>query len=259
MEAEAVAERGLRKLYEKQQQLELLETIAAASNQSTSIEATFGLAIKEICKFTEWPLGQAYIVHRRGEDLRLDPLHVRHAADADALRPLMEATKAISFASGEGLPGRVFASATPAWLQHLATDRNFPRAGAVAACGINSGMAFPILVGRDVAAVVEFFSYKEQELDTALLTLLGQIGLQLGRVIERKQAQDRLIHDASHDGLTGLPCCFVIAWTARSLVQSAFPANVSPFFSSISTVSSWSTTVWVTQRATTCWSRSRSV
>jgi diguanylate cyclase (GGDEF)-like protein len=205
LEAEAVAERGLRELYEKQQQLELLETIAAASNQSTSIEATFGLAIREICKFTEWPLGQAYIVHRRGEDLRLDPLHVRHAADADALRPLMEATKAISFASGEGLPGRVFASATPAWLQHLATDRNFPRAGAVAACGINSGMAFPILVGRDVAAVVEFFSYKEQELDTALLTLLGQIGIQLGRVIERKQAQDRLIHDASHDGLTGLP------------------------------------------------------
>ncbi|MEH2613069.1 putative bifunctional diguanylate cyclase/phosphodiesterase [Bradyrhizobium sp. AZCC 1693] len=205
LEAEAVAERGLRELYEKQQQLALLETIAAASNQSTSVEDTFHLAIEEICKFTEWPLGQVYIVHRSGEDLRLDPLHVRHAADADALRPMMEATKATSFASGEGLPGRVFASATPVWLQHLAADRNLPRADAVAACGIKSGMAFPILVGRDVAAVVEFFSYKEQEPDAALLTLLGQIGIQLGRVIERKQAQDRLIHDASHDGLTGLP------------------------------------------------------
>lgn len=118
---------------------------------------------------------------------------------------MIEATKATSFASGEGLPGRVFASAAPVWLQQLATDRNLPRADAVAACGIHSGMAFPILVGRDVTAVVEFFSYKEQEPDAALLTLLGQIGIQLGRVIERKQAQDRLIHDASHDGLTGLP------------------------------------------------------
>src|ERR1700737_806758 len=157
LEAEAVAERGLRELYEKQQQLALLETIAAASNQSTSIEDTFDLAIKEICKFTEWPLGQVYIVHRRGEDLRLDPLHVRHAADADALRPMMEATKATSFASGEGLPGRVFASATPIWLQCLTTDRNFPRADAVAACGIHSGMAFPTLAGRAGAAVGVFF------------------------------------------------------------------------------------------------------
>jgi diguanylate cyclase (GGDEF)-like protein len=205
LEAEAVAERGLRELYEKQQQLALLETIATASNQSASIEDTFDLAIKEICKFTEWPLGQAYLVHRGDEGPRLQPLRVRHAADAEALRPIMEATQTTSFASSEGLPGRVFASATPVWLQQLATDGNLPRVDALAACGIKSGMAFPILVGRDVAAVVEFFSYKEQEPDAALLTLLGQIGVQLGRVIERKQAQDRLIHDASHDALTGLP------------------------------------------------------
>jgi diguanylate cyclase (GGDEF)-like protein len=205
LEAEALAERGLRELYEKQQQSALLQTIAAASNQSTSIEGTFNLAIKEICKFTEWPLGQAYIVHRGSEGLRLKPLHVHHATDEHALLPMIRAAAAASFASGEGLPGCVFASATPIWLQCLATDRNFARSDAAAACGIHSGMAFPILVGREVGAVVEFFSYKEQEPDADLLTLLGQVGIQLGRVIERKQAEDRLIHDASHDGLTGLP------------------------------------------------------
>ncbi|WGS03047.1 GGDEF domain-containing protein (plasmid) [Bradyrhizobium sp. ISRA443] len=205
LEAEAIAERGLRELYEKQRQLELLETIATASNLSTSIEDAFDLAIKEVCRFMDWPLGQAYIVDRGGQDPRLEPLHVRYATDEDALRPMIKATTAASFARSEGLPGRVFASATPVWLKCLASDRNFPRADAAAACGIHSGMAFPILVGREVAAVVEFFSYTEQEADTELLTLLGHIGIQLGRVIERKQAEDRLIHDASHDGLTGLP------------------------------------------------------
>jgi diguanylate cyclase (GGDEF)-like protein len=34
---------------------------------------------------------------------------------------------------------------------------------------------------------------------------MSQVGMQLGRVIERKRAEDRLVHDASHDALTGLP------------------------------------------------------
>lgn len=205
LEAEAIAEKGLRELYEKQQQLALLETIAAASNQSTSVDDTLHLAIAEICKFTEWPLGQVYIVNRTNNELCLDPSHVRHTADAEAFRPLIDATKATSFVPGYGLPGQVFAAAKPIWLQQLSADQNFPRADAAAACGIQSAVAFPILVGRDVAAVAEFFSYKEQEPDEALLTLLGQIGIQLGRVIERRQAENRLIHDATHDGLTGLP------------------------------------------------------
>src|SRR5436309_5314447 len=154
LEAEAIAERGLRELYQQQQQLALLETVAAASNQSTSIEDTFSFAINEICKFTEWPLAQIYIVHRNGEDHSLDPLHLCHAVDADALLPMIQATRGTSFASGEGLPGSVFASAAPIWLQHLAANRNFPRADAAAACGIQSGLGFPILVGRNVAAVM---------------------------------------------------------------------------------------------------------
>jgi diguanylate cyclase (GGDEF)-like protein len=205
LEAEAIAEKGLRDLYEKQQQLTLLETIAAASNQSTSIDDTLLLALTEICRFTEWPLGQAYFVKRKGDAIRLEPSRIHHAANAPVLQAMIEASMAASFAPGEGLPGRVFASATPAWLPHLAADPNFPRQSVAIACGLQSGMAFPILVGRDVAAVVEFFSYREQEPAAELLTLLGQIGIQLGRVIERKKSEDRLIHDASHDGLTGLP------------------------------------------------------
>ncbi|MBC7501571.1 MAG: EAL domain-containing protein, partial [Herminiimonas sp.] len=38
----------------------------------------------------------------------------------------------------------------------------------------------------------------------ALLRLMAQIGIQLGRVVERKRTRDRLIHDALHDPLTKL-------------------------------------------------------
>lgn len=205
LEAERIAEKGLRDLYEKQQQLALLETIAAASNQSASVEDTLLLAINEICRFTEWPLAQTYFVKRTDENIHLEPSTIRHASNVAALHDMIEASMAMSFAPGNGLPGRVLASAAPEWLPQLAADQNFPRAAQATAVGLKSGIAFPILVGRDVAAVVEFFSYHEQEPAPELLTLLGQIGIQLGRVIERKHAEDRLIHDASHDGLTRLP------------------------------------------------------
>jgi diguanylate cyclase (GGDEF)-like protein len=56
-----------------------------------------------------------------------------------------------------------------------------------------------------VTAVLEFFAYRPLEPDDALLRLMARIGTQLGRVVERTRTEDKLIHDAFHDPLTGLP------------------------------------------------------
>ena len=93
----------------------------------------------------------------------------------------------------------------PAWLADIAEDSNFPRQRAAQLCGLKAACAFPILNGSEVVAVIEFYIRKTLEPDQVLMRLISQIGLQLGRVIERKRAEDQLVHDASHDPLTGLP------------------------------------------------------
>ena len=60
LEAEAIAERGLRELYEKKVQIELLGNIAVAASESICVEDALRFALARICQTTGWTLGHAY-------------------------------------------------------------------------------------------------------------------------------------------------------------------------------------------------------
>jgi hypothetical protein len=64
-EAELLAEQGTRQLYERQRELALFNIITDAANGATSIRAAIQVTLDEICAYTEWPVGHAYLI---GED-----------------------------------------------------------------------------------------------------------------------------------------------------------------------------------------------
>ena len=64
MEAEAIAERGLRNLYERQREISLLEGIVVAANEASSVDVAMHLALKEICEYMQWPIGHACYASR---------------------------------------------------------------------------------------------------------------------------------------------------------------------------------------------------
>lgn len=201
IEAESVAEKGLRDLYAHKEQIRLLQRIAATANLSSEISEALAFAVREVCEFTGWVLGHAYLYS--DETCSLRPADIWHPP-AQGFDEFRAATNALEFTVGVGLPGRVLATGLPAWIGNIDDDDNFSRAPCALASGLRAAFAFPVLVGSEVAGALEFFSLAPQESDPALLEIMGQIGVQLGRVIERKRSEDRLIHDASHDALTGL-------------------------------------------------------
>src|ERR671929_1309150 len=69
-EAERVAEENARALYERQDELELLEMVAAASNEATAIEPALGAAIVHVCAHMRWPVGHAYLADEASGQLR---------------------------------------------------------------------------------------------------------------------------------------------------------------------------------------------
>ena len=101
-------------------------------------------------------------------------------------------SRATTFPPGIGLPGRVWASAEPAWIPDVTRDLNFPRAAVAAREGLHAAFGFPVLLKGDVLSVMEFFSREIREPDESLLSMLTTVGTQIGLFIERRQAQEEL-------------------------------------------------------------------
>lgn len=190
-EAEAIAEKITRELYERQRELILLQQIAEASNEAARIEDAMQIALDQICGYTGWPVGHVYLSNPEvaGELVPTTLWHIDASGRFEAFRKVTEETR---FPSGVGLPGRVTASGKAVWSNDVTQDDNFPRRHAAKDIGVKAGFAFPVPVGKETAAVMEFFSDQILEPDAKLLEIMMRIGLQLGRVIERQRAAEAL-------------------------------------------------------------------
>lgn len=165
----------------------LLHSIAEAANKADSVEEVIRVCLDNVCTYKDWPVGHAYLKDPDHED-RLFPTGIWFLKDNERYSTFQELTRDTLFESGVGLPGRVMANAEPAWIVDLQEDSNFPRAQSAGEIGLKSGFALPILIGSDVAGVLEFFSDQTEEADQSLFYVLVQIGSQIGRVIERAEA-----------------------------------------------------------------------
>ncbi|AQR62624.1 hypothetical protein BZG35_13940 [Brevundimonas sp. LM2] len=189
--AEAIAEQGTLNLYRQQQRLELLQSIATTANSADRPEEAFRLALARICEFTGWPTGHVYNF-ADGERRVLSSSGIWFGADPERYAPFRAASAETIFESGVGLPGRVLESRAALWLEDVTVEVNFPRAAAAQASGLRAGFAFPALIGDEVGAVLEFFQHQPAAPDAELLDTLSQIGIQLGRVVERYRNAQRL-------------------------------------------------------------------
>src|SRR5437764_4123078 len=171
--------------------VELLQTVAVAANEAPTAEHALRTAIGAVCRVTGWPVGHVYLVSADEPEV-LRPSTIWQDDHRSLREPFRRVTEVTTLRRGVGLPGRVLATKHPAWVLDVTRDANVPRADAAAQSGLRAGLAVPVPVGADVAAVLEFFSPDAIAPDQALLGVLSHIGTQLGRVIERERAAEAL-------------------------------------------------------------------
>ena len=172
----------------------LLEQIAVAANSSATSDAALQTCLDLVCTHVGWPVGHVY---RRAEDGGPGLLSTTlwHLDDPARFATFREVTESTRFSAGVGRPGRVLASGEPAWIPDVTQDPNFPRAQLAVDIGVRAAFGFPILVGSEIAAVLEFFTAHSSPPNPRLLEVLGHVGTQLGRAVERERAA-RALHES---------------------------------------------------------------
>jgi two-component system NtrC family sensor kinase len=171
--------------------LELLQAITAAANEAVSLEAVLQLAVDQICVFTGWPVGHVYLAASDNSGLWISS-PIWHLDTSERFTAFQQATQATQlYTPEENIIGHVIASGRPEWCEDVTSDPTFRRSASAKEGGLNTAFACPILVGREVVGVLEFYAPKMPQTPTMLLDIGVQIGIQLGRVIERQRAAEQ--------------------------------------------------------------------
>jgi len=183
-----VVEQALRRQVEMTR---LLHEITQTANSAQNVEGVISFSLERICRVLGWPIGHAYL-GAEDETGLLIPSPLWYCADYPQFLDFIRTTEQTEPASGKGLPGIVMETKKPYFMSNPVQHPRFARASAAAKAGIQTALAFPVLAGEEVVAMLEFFSTEIVEPDNQILELMHQIGTQLGRVVERERAHRAL-------------------------------------------------------------------
>src|SRR5437867_1671076 len=145
--------------------------------------------LEAICTTLGWEHAALWRVDPEADTLRCVAVWPVSGAEVTRFEALTRSTR---FTKGVGLPGRVWATGGPAFIQDVLVDSNFPRAEAAAEHGLHAAFGFPIVLGTEILGVMEFFSHDIREPDPDLFAMLDTIGSQIGQFIERRRAEEEL-------------------------------------------------------------------
>jgi diguanylate cyclase (GGDEF)-like protein/PAS domain S-box-containing protein len=111
-------------------------------------------------------------------------------------------SQALTFASGTGLPGQVWAGARAVAIEDVQVAPDFPRAADARQAGLHAAIAFPILNGLEVTGVIELFATETGMPTDETMRTLASIGSQVGQFVERRRAEGAL--HAAGERITGV-------------------------------------------------------
>ena len=137
--------------------LALIQDVTRAANEAPRSAVALQYALDRFCAYTGWPVGHVYLAVAPGAD-RWAPTALWHLDAPERFTAFQQATQALEFAAGEGLIGRVGARGQPEWQRDVATDPDLSPPARGPGSRAPTGVAWPLLVGQEVAGVLEFYT-----------------------------------------------------------------------------------------------------
>ena len=178
-------------LARQSEEARLLHRTAEFAAETEALREALDDVAQRVCELTGSPVG--FVFERTEEDPQKLVTTSAWRLERNAEQGTFSSLQAdLSYNAGEGLPGRILESGEPERLTGQGVGDELQLAKKIASVDLSSAFAFPVSVQGEVIAVLEFYSSEEMDLDEGLIQLTRNIGGQLGRVFERKRAQDQL-------------------------------------------------------------------
>jgi PAS domain S-box-containing protein len=172
-----------------EEETRLLLALTQAINEAPDFDSALRMALQKVCASADWVMGEAWIPRADGGALELSPIWY---GQRPGLGEFITGSRGFAFASGEGLPGRVWASRQAEWLMDVSVDGDiFPRAALATQAGIQAALAVPTVAG-DQMLVLVFFMREAREEERRPVEIVSAAVAQLGSLLQRKQAEEAL-------------------------------------------------------------------
>ncbi|MDP2697498.1 methyl-accepting chemotaxis protein [Thalassospira sp.] len=184
--------------------LRLLRHVSDIVDEAPDATSAMARILDAVCGHCQWPVGHAYLRHVGAGEGGGDQLQsakiwsIGQGIVRDDLRAFCDQSEATRFEIGQGLIGGVAQSGQAVCLDDVTTKAGFLRADGARRNGLRGCFALPVRLDGQVVAVVEFFSRAVASLDAQMLELLGFVGGQVARALERdgvRESRRRLAQD----------------------------------------------------------------
>jgi len=232
--AEAM-ERQTVTIQEQSALVQLLQDVTVAANEAPDIEEAVRGCLRAVCDHAGWSAGHAYLLAKDRPGV-LVPTNVWHLEDPQRFAPLMEATARTHVETVVDLPGKALGSGHRIWVRDVTQGGQTSREDEARRAGVTAAFACPIMLGTEVAGVLEFFSGEAGwEPGGRLVEVMDQVAGRLGRVIERhrteaalraSQQRTRSIIETANDAFVAIDRGgLIIEWNHQAEVTFGWPAQ----------------------------------
>ena len=141
-----------------EQEIRLLQTITEAVTEASSFDDAIAITLRKVCETVGWSFGEAWIPDTQEKVLKLS------SAWYDSTKKLQHFRKASEnfvYASGVGLPGRVWATKQPEWTEDVSvqTEQVFERSKIARGTGLKTALAVPMIANYEAIRSLNFFRF----------------------------------------------------------------------------------------------------
>jgi two-component system, cell cycle sensor histidine kinase and response regulator CckA len=163
--------------------------VASALAGAMGIEEAGTGVLEALGEAVGWPLGALWLQAEDGRSLRCAALwHAPASPAADFERQ----SRALSLERGSGLPGRVWESGEPVWLDDFASQAGLPRMASAHEAGLRAAVGLPLLSGGEAVGVLEFFSGEVRRPTPDIVALIATLSEQVGHYLQRRRAEEQV-------------------------------------------------------------------